>query len=213
MLGWRRPHSLPPAMSAAIDFYFEFSSPYGYFAAERIEALAERHGRTVDWHPVLLGVIFKSTGMAPLTQVPIKKDYVRRDWERISRLTGIPFKMPSVFPIASQNPARAVLFVARSDEAAAKQLALALYRAYFVDNKNIGEVDVVREVATAQGLDADAITEGMADPAVKDQLKHEVGAAEARGVFGSPFVFVDGEPFWGFDRFDMVDDWLKRGGF
>lgn len=200
-------------MSAAIDFYFEFSSPYGYFAAERIEALAERHGRTVDWHPVLLGVIFKSTGMAPLTQVPIKKDYVRRDWERISRLTGIPFKMPSVFPIASQNPARAVLFVARSDEAAAKQLALALYRAYFVDNKNIGEVDVVREVATAQGLDADAITEGMADPAVKDQLKHEVGAAEARGVFGSPFVFVDGEPFWGFDRFDMVDDWLKRGGF
>ncbi|WP_298009914.1 2-hydroxychromene-2-carboxylate isomerase [uncultured Aquabacterium sp.] len=200
-------------MSAAIDFYFEFSSPYGYFAAERIEALAERHGRTVDWHPVLLGVIFKSTGMAPLTQVPIKKDYVRRDWERISRLTGIPFKMPSVFPIASQNPARAVLFVARSDEAAAKQLALALYRAYFVDNKNIGEVDVVREVATAQGLDADAITEGMADPAVKDQLKHEVGAAEARGVFGSPFVIVDGEPFWGFDRFDMVDDWLKRGGF
>lgn len=200
-------------MSAAIDFYFEFSSPYGYFAAERIEALAERHGRTVDWHPVLLGVIFKSTGMAPLTQVPIKKDYVRRDWERISRLTGIPFKMPSVFPIASQNPARAVLFVARSDEAAAKQLALALYRAYFVDNKNIGEVDVVREVAAAQGLDADAITEGMADPAVKDQLKHEVGAAEARGVFGSPFVFVDGEPFWGFDRFDMVDDWLKRGGF
>lgn len=200
-------------MSAAIDFYFEFSSPYGYFAAERVEALAERHGRTVDWHPVLLGVIFKSTGMAPLTQVPIKKDYVRRDWERISRLTGIPFKMPSVFPIASQNPARAVLFVARSDEAAAKQLALALYRAYFVDNKNIGEVDVVREVATAQGLDADAITEGMADPAVKDQLKHEVGAAEARGVFGSPFVFVDGEPFWGFDRFDMVDDWLKRGGF
>lgn len=200
-------------MSAAIDFYFEFSSPYGYFAAERVEALAERHGRTVDWHPVLLGVIFKSTGMAPLTQVPIKKDYVRRDWERISRLTGIPFKMPSVFPIASQNPARAVLFVARSDEAAAKQLALALYRAYFVDNKNIGEVDVVREVATAQGLDADAITEGMADPAVKDQLKHEVGAAEARGVFGSPFVIVDGEPFWGFDRFDMVDDWLKRGGF
>lgn len=61
-------------MSAAIDFYFEFSSPYGYFAAERVEALAERHGRTVDWHPVLLGVIFKSTGMAPLTQVPIKKD-------------------------------------------------------------------------------------------------------------------------------------------
>lgn len=200
-------------MPAAIDFYFEFSSPYAYFAAERIDALAQRHGRTVDWHPLLLGVIFKSTGVLPLTQVPLKRDYVKRDWGRISRLTGIPFAMPSVFPIASHNPARAVLFVARSDEQAAKQLTLALYRAYYVEGQNIGEVDVVRSVAQAQGLDADAIVEGMADPAVKDQLKHEVGAAEARGVFGSPFVIVDGEPFWGFDRFDMLEDWLTRGGF
>lgn len=200
-------------MTAAIDFYFDFSSPYGYFAAERIEALAQKHGRTVDWHPVLLGVIFKATGMAPLTQIPIKNSYSRRDWERISRLTGIPFKMPSVLPISAHNPSRAVLFVARSNEAAAKAFTLALYRAYFVDDQNIGEIDVVRSVALAQGLDADAIVAAMGDPSVKDQLKHEVGAAEARGVFGSPFLFVDGEPFWGFDRFDMVDEWLTRGGF
>jgi 2-hydroxychromene-2-carboxylate isomerase len=200
-------------MSAAIDFYFEFSSPYAYFAAERIEALAQRHGRTVDWHPLLLGVISKTTGVQPLTQVPLKRDYVKRDWDRISRLTSIPFKMPTVFPIASQHPARAVLFVARSDEQAAKALALALYRAYFVDGQNIGEAEVVKAVAHAQGLDADAIAVGMADLAVKDQLKHEVGAAEARGVFGSPFVIVDGEPFWGFDRFDMLESWLDRGGF
>ncbi|MBU0915331.1 MULTISPECIES: 2-hydroxychromene-2-carboxylate isomerase [Aquabacterium] len=200
-------------MPAAIDFYFEFSSPYGYFAAERIEALAQRHGRTVDWHPLLLGVIFKSTGVLPLTQVPLKRDYVKRDWERISRLTGIPFKMPSVFPIASHHASRAVLFVARSNEQAAKDLTLALYRACYVEGQNIGEADVVCAVAKGIGLDADAIAEGMADPAVKDQLKHEVGAAEARGVFGSPFVIVDGEPFWGFDRFDMLEAWLERGGF
>ncbi len=200
-------------MSADIDFYFEFSSPYGYFAAERIDELAHKHGRQVDWHPVLLGVIAKTTGNTPMTQVPLKKDYARRDWERIARLTGIPFKMPTVFPIASQNPARAVLFLARSDEQAAKALTLALYRAYFVDGQNIGEVEVVRQVAQAQGLDADAIGAAMNDPAVKDQLKHEVGAAEARGVFGSPFVIVDGEPFWGFDRFHMIEEWLERGGF
>ena len=200
-------------MPAAIDFYFEFSSPYAYFAAERIEALAQRHGRTVDWHPLLLGVIFKSTGASPPTQVPLKRDYVKRDWERIARLTGIPFKMPSVFPIASQNPARAVLFLARSNEQAAKDLTLALYRAYYVDGQNIGEAEVVCGVAQGLGLDAAVLAEGMSDPAVKDQLKHEVGAAEARGVFGSPFVIVDGEPFWGFDRFDMLEDWLERGGF
>lgn len=200
-------------MSAAIDFYFDFSSPYAYFAAERIDELAQRHGRTVDWHPLLLGVIFKSTGVLPLTEVPLKRDYVKRDWQRISRVTGIPFKMPSVFPIASHHPSRAVLFVARSNEQAAKALTLALFRAFFVDGQNIGEADVVLAVAKAQGLDVESIAQGMADPAVKEQLKHEVGAAEARGVFGSPFVIVDGEPFWGFDRFDMLEDWLARGGF
>ena len=57
-----------PRWRAPIDFYFDFSSPYGYLAAQKIEALAAKHGRTVDWHPMLLGVVFKQTGAAPLTR-------------------------------------------------------------------------------------------------------------------------------------------------
>jgi 2-hydroxychromene-2-carboxylate isomerase len=200
-------------MASPIDFYFDFSSPYGYFAAEQIDAMAAQYQREVDWHPVLLGAIFKTTGASPLTQIPIKRDYSWHDWARISRLTGIPFKAPSVFPIAAQFPSRAVLFVQRSDEAKAKALTLALYRAFFVEDRNIGEPDVVCQVAQSLGMDPAALLAGMNDPAVKDQLRHEVGAAEARGVFGSPFMFVDGEPFWGFDRFPMLEEWLKRGGF
>jgi 2-hydroxychromene-2-carboxylate isomerase len=200
-------------MASNIDFYFDFSSPYGYFAAEQIDALAAKYQREVDWHPVLLGVIFKSTGVLPLTQVPLKREYTANDLVRISRLTGIPFKMPSVFPIAAHHPSRAVLFLSRSNETQAKALTLALYRAFFVEDKNIGEIEVVCQVAQSLGLDTSALLAGMNDPALKEQLRHEVGAAEARGVFGSPFVIVDGEPFWGFDRFDMLEEWLKRGGF
>ena len=58
-------------MMKPIDFYFDFSSPYGYLASQKIEALAQRHGRTVEWHPMLLGVVFKQTGAAPLTEVPV----------------------------------------------------------------------------------------------------------------------------------------------
>ena len=63
-----------------IDFYFDFSSPYGYLASQKIEALAEKHGRTVDWHPMLLGVVFKQTGAAPLTEVPVKGPYSKHDF-------------------------------------------------------------------------------------------------------------------------------------
>ena len=70
-------------MSATpIDFYIDFSSPYGYFASQKIEALAAKYDRTVRWHPLLLGVIFKQTGGAPLTEVPLKGEYSKRDFAR-----------------------------------------------------------------------------------------------------------------------------------
>jgi len=49
-------------MSGLIDFSFDFSSPYGFPRSEEIEALAAKHDRGVDWHPILLGAAFKQTG-------------------------------------------------------------------------------------------------------------------------------------------------------
>jgi len=68
-------------------------------------------------------------------------------------------------------------------------------------------------VAATQGVDAGAARAAVDDPAVKDELKIEVGKALLRGVFGSPFVIVDGEPFWGVDRFEQLERWLATGGF
>src|SRR5690606_28310302 len=87
------------AMSAPIDFYFDFSSPYGYLASTRIDAIAARHGRSVDWHPILLGAVFKATGGAPLASIPLKGPYSERDMARSARLMEVPFRLPSRFPI------------------------------------------------------------------------------------------------------------------
>jgi 2-hydroxychromene-2-carboxylate isomerase len=201
-------------MSNPIDFYFDFSSPYGYLAALRIEALAAKHGRAVDWHPVLLGVIFKATGGAPLTELPIKGDYSRRDFERSARFHGVEdFRMPAKFPIASQAPARIVLWAKASDPARAARVAKALYRAYFFDGIDISAPEHAAAAAAKEGVDPVAARAAVDDPAIKQALKDEVERALARGVFGSPFVIVDGEPFWGLDRFDQIDRWLGAGGF
>jgi 2-hydroxychromene-2-carboxylate isomerase len=201
-------------MAAPIDFYFDFSSPYGYLAAQKIEALAAKHGRAVDWHPVLLGVVFRQTGTSPLTEVPLKGDYSRRDFERSARFHGLPkFTLPSRFPIPSQAPARIVLWQKAQDPAAATKLVKAYFHAFFADDIDISAPDNAVAVAAKAGVDADAARAAIDDPAVKEALKREVDGAIARGVFGSPFVFVDGEPFWGLDRFDQVDKWLASGGF
>jgi len=200
-------------MPAPIDFHFDFSSPYGYLGAELIEAVAARHGRTVNWRPLLLGVIFRETGGAPLTEVPLKGAYSKRDFERSARFHGVPFRMPSRFPVPAQAPSRIVLWLRGKEPALAGRVAKALYRAYFVDDRDISDPDVAAAVAARAGVDAAAARAAVDDPAVKDALRREVAQAIAAGVFGSPFVIVDGEPFWGVDRFPQLDRWLAAGGF
>ena len=201
-------------MAAPIDFYFDFSSPYGYLAAQKIDALAAKYGRTVEWHPVLLGVVFKQTGMAPLTGIPLKGEYSKRDFARSARFHGITgFRMPSKFPIASQAPARIVLWLKARDPALAARVAKALFRAFFVDDIDISNPDAAVAVAAKEGVDAAAARAAIDDPAIKDALKQEVEQAIGRGVFGSPFIIIDGEPFWGLDRFDQIERWLATGGF
>ena len=200
-------------MSNPIDFYFDFSSPYGYFAASRIEDIAARHRREVTWRPILLGAVFKVTGMQPLSTIPLKRDYMKRDLERTARLFNVPFKLPSNFPISTTAPARAFYHLNNNDPALAKRLALALYVAYFADDVDISTTLNTIDIAAHAGVDKDEMAHALNDPAVKDRLRREVEAAVALGVFGSPYIVVDGEPFWGSDRLDQVDKWLSTGGW
>jgi len=200
-------------MASPIEFYFDFSSTYGYLGSHRIDELAAKHGRDVVWKPILLGAVFKITGLPPLPSVPLKGDYAKHDVLRCARFYGIPYRHPSVFPISTQAPARAYYWVQAQDPAKAKALAQALYKAYFQEDVNISNPSDTVAVAARLGIDGNALAAALNDPAVKEKLKSEVDSAIERGVFGSPFVFVDDEPFWGVDRFDQIDRWLAQGGF
>jgi 2-hydroxychromene-2-carboxylate isomerase len=200
-------------MAKPIDFYFDFSSPYGYLAAQRIDQIGEEYGREVVWRPFLLGVVFKTTGGQPLLGIPLKGDYARRDLARSARLMDIPFSMPKTFPFMSVSACRATYWLSETDPAAGKALAQALYRAAFAEGHSIADPPAVAAVAADLGLDRDEVLAAVQNPRIKDLLKREVAAAAKKGVFGSPFIIVDGEPFWGYDRLDDVDVWLDSGGW
>ena len=76
---------------------------------------------------------------------------------------------------------------------------------------DIPSPEVTVEIAGALGVDQSALAAALNDNAVKDRVKREVDAAMARGVFGSPYFVVDGEPFWGADRMDHLERWLAKG--
>ena len=197
-------------MKTPVQFYFDFSSPYGYFAAMRINELAARYGREVDWHPVLLGIIFKTTETKPLVAIPLKGEYSLHDLNRTARFHQIPFNVPSEFPIATQHAARAVLWIQKQHgKQAAVQFAQRCFQAYFVDGVVIGAPEAVTGIAAQCGLDAQQVGAGMQQQDIKDQLKAEVDQALQRGVFGSPYFIIDDESYFYLSNIDLS----KNAGF
>jgi len=198
---------------APLEFYYDFNSPYGYIGAHRITALAQKHGRTVAWHPTLLGAIFKVTGAGPLPNVPLKGDYSLRDFARSAKFHGLEYQLPAEHPFSPVAASRAVIWARGDGAEAAEKMTLALYDAVWAQGRSIAGAAATAVIAGEAGFDAEAVTAGMNDPAVKQTLLDEVDDAIKKGVFGSPFVLVDGEPFWGADRFDQIDKWLETGGW
>jgi len=200
-------------MPTPIEFYFDFSSPYSYLASEVIEPLAARYGRAVEYKPMLLGIAFKVSGMRPLPDIPLKGEYSKRDFERSARFAAVPFVMPDPFPISTVSAARALVWLSDTDRARAGAFVHAAFRAYFRAGRNISEASVLADVLREAGADPQQVLAAIQQAHIKERLKAAVDAALQRGVFGAPFLFVDGEPFWGHDRLQQVERWLATGPF
>lgn len=196
-----------------VQFYFDFSSPYAYIASEWIEAVAARHGRRVQWHAILLGATFRAAELRPPVEHPLKRDYALRDFERSARFAGLPYRQPEQFPIATQNAARVFWWLHAQDPAQAVAWAHTGLRAYFTRGITLSDPAALKSLLAESGLDADVAEAAWNDPAWKARLKAENDAAIAAGVFGAPYVIVDGEPFWGNDRQAQIDRWLASGPF
>lgn len=200
-------------MSAPIDFYFDFSSPYGYLASERVDEIAARHGRTVMWHAIVLDAQFQPQGGVKIPAALMRSEYVQRDTERSAAFLDIPFKQPTPYPVHTEHAARAFQWLSDRDPEQAKAFARAVFRAYFVDGRNIAETPVLLDLADSLKISREEVSDAFSDPATKARLKAEIDLAEARGVFGSPFFIVEGEGFWGNDRFPQLERWLEKGPF
>jgi 2-hydroxychromene-2-carboxylate isomerase len=200
-------------MSAPLDFWFDFASPYGYLASTRIDDIAARHGRTVRWRPILLGAVFKVSGMKPVMDQPLRGEYLIHDVPRFARLLGVPLTMPAKVPLNGLAACRAFWWLEPSDPAKAHALAKAIYHAPWGEGRDVAAAEQVAEVAAPLGIPAADLIAGVQEPLVKDRLRAETDEAIRRGVFGAPFIQIDGESFWGADRLDQIDQWLARGGW
>ncbi len=196
-----------PVLAAAgpvVDFWFDYASPFAYLAATQIERVAA--GAQLRYRPMLLGALFRSIGTpdVPLFAMPqAKRAYVRRELDRWARWWDVPLRFPRNFPIRTVAALRLTLL------AGAHQAALIarLFRAAWVEDRDLADLDTLRALATDVGLDP-ARVDDTATPAAKQALHDATAAAEQAGVFGAPTTIVHDRAgpltFWGQDRLDLV---------
>ncbi|MFZ0485546.1 MAG: 2-hydroxychromene-2-carboxylate isomerase [Arenicellales bacterium] len=198
---------------STIEFYFDFSSPYGYLASTQIDDIAARYGRRVEWCPYLVGTAMKATGHQPMVNTPMFRDYVLVDVPRFARLLGVPLRLADSFPLVATAASRAYYWLQEQDPERAHAFAKAAYHAFFGEGRDISKLDELQAIGDSCGTDGERLAEATRDQAVKDLFKRNNDAALAKGVFGSPYILVDGEPFWGADRLYQVEKWLETGGW
>lgn len=195
----------------SLDFYFDFASPYGYFMSQKIEALAAQHGRRVTWQPILLFAALRALGLPPPFEHPVKLEYITADFARSARFLDVDYKLPTAFPALTQHAARAFYVLNAQAPEAAVSFAQAVLRGYFQQGQNIADINVIADLVLGQTGklgDADAVCTQLKSDAAKAMLQDAINAAVARKVFGSPFVIVDGEGFFGVDRLPQIAEKL-----
>ncbi len=197
-------------MKDPIEFYFDFASPYSYFMADKLDAIAHECGRDVIWRPLILWAVLKAHGLPAPLEHPVKKSYVLRDMERSARFHDLPFRLPTRFPASSHLPARAFYWLQTTRPDAAKPFAHRVFQAYFIDDIDIGSAgDIARCLADVVGISAGAAQAALTDEHAKSALQAAVASAVTNGVWGVPYAVIGAEAFFGADRLTHIKRHLR----
>ncbi|MDO8379427.1 2-hydroxychromene-2-carboxylate isomerase [Phenylobacterium sp.] len=191
-----------------IECFFDCSSPWTYLAFHNLQPLAAELGVEVSWRPILVGGIFNTVNPSVyeqrVTPVPAKARYMKKDLEDWARHSGIRITFPpKVFPVNSVKAMRGCLWLAPQGKLV--PFATRVFEAYWGDNLDISQDEVLAGICRDVGIEPAAFLAGIAEPAVKDQLRLNTEEVMARGGFGSPTIFVAGDDmYFGNDRLPLV---------
>ena len=195
-------------MTKTVEFFYDFGSPTVYLAATQLPTIAGTVGATIDWRPMLLGGVFKSTGNQSPVAVAAKAVYMNDDLQRFAKRYEVPFRFNPHFPINTLALMRGA--VAYKDDAVASSTYRdAIFTAIWVNARNLNEPDVIGQVLGDAGLDPAELMNRIGEQIVKDQLIANTEEAVNRGVFGAPTFFVGDQMFFGQDRLDFVTEALS----
>jgi 2-hydroxychromene-2-carboxylate isomerase len=195
------------AMAKKLEFFYDCSSPWTYLAFTKIEEVAKRHNANLVWKPILVGGLFNTVNPSVYESrerpVKVKARYYTKDLQDWANFYKIKIGTPTVFPVNSVKAMRGA-FVAQEHQKISPY-SRRVFEAYWGDNRDISQDEVLRDIVRAVGLDEKEYFEKINSQTYKDMLRGNVEDLIERGGFGSPSIFVEGAMFFGNDRLPLVE--------
>ena len=196
-----------------IEFFFDCSSPWTYLAFHNIQPLAADLKEPIQWRPVLVGGIFNAVNPSVYAQrdkpVPAKAAYMLKDMQDWANEAGLKIIMPpKVFPVNSVKAMRGCLWLEPQGKLLA--FASAVFEAYWSREEDISQDAVLLKICQAIGVDGAEFLAGIAQPAIKEQLKSNTEEVIRRGGFGSPTMFLGEDMYFGNDRLALLKAAILR---
>jgi len=203
---------------ASITIYIDFLSPYTYFAYHRLRNSPAFRSVPITVIPVYLVGIFKATeNRSPLVCLP-KSAYIMHDTKRTAALHGIPLhpkQPPPGFPINTITTMRAVCAAQELvDRETWLRIIDVMYATFWVDQKPIQDVEVIREVleSVAGAEVAEKVLAGVAGVGAEILTKNTQAVLD-QGCFGLPYLIVvdsagQTDKWWGSDRLPEIEQCL-----
>lgn len=196
-----------------IEFFFDCSSPWTYLAFHNLDAMAAGLNEPVRWRPVLVGGIFNSVNPSVYAMrenpVPAKMAYMQKDLQDWAAAAGLKIVMPpKVFPVNSVKAMRGCLWL--EPQGKLVPFARAVFEAYWAREEDISQDTVLTNICAQLGVAGDAFLDGIAQPAIKAQLKANTEEVIQRGGFGSPTIYLGDDMYFGNDRLALVQAAVLR---
>jgi 2-hydroxychromene-2-carboxylate isomerase len=200
-----------------LEFFYDCSSPWTYFAFTRIIPMMERLALPIRWRPILVGGVFNAVNkelyaareaMFNSPDSPRLKYFIKdmQDW---ARLCGVSIHMPPGHPISSVKAMRGAFYA--QEQGVLVPYSQAVFATYWGGaNPDIASDEVLAAICAQVGLDAPGFFHAIGQQAYKDRLRHNTDELIARGGFGSPTLFINGDDmYFGNDRLELVEHRLR----
>ena len=193
-------------MASKIHFYFDFISPYAYFAWRKLPALAKKHNREIEAHPVVFGKLLDKWGQLGPAEIPPKRNWLNEYCFRYAALNGFKYNPPKKHPF---NPL-AALRMSLKEVSGDDQLRVidSIFEEGWSQGADLGELSALISLLAKQSIDGEALSQQVSKSDIKDLLINETNKAIEKGVFGVPTMIIDDNLFWGNDQMDHIELFL-----